>query len=124
MTDTKTPRQELGGFGERVAAARGEGLGMTILARNVRLKASEVDILARDGEDLVFIEVRTRRAMPGAAGESLDARKRNKMWAAAMEYCERESLDPSRARLDAILVELDARGVVRSVQHLRGLELD
>ena len=69
-----TERQRLGAFAERVAAHRLEAAGLAVLARNARTPSGEIDIVARDGADVAFVEVRARRASPGAAAESLDAR--------------------------------------------------
>ena len=65
-----TPKRALGDFGERVAALRLEALGMTVVGRQVRLPSGEIDIVAREAAETVFVEVRTRRASPGAAAES------------------------------------------------------
>lgn len=118
-----TARQDLGAFGERLAVARLEAEGMTIIAQNVRTKAGEIDIVAQDGWDVVFVEVRTRRGAPGASGESLDGRKVTRMWQCALEYCEREEIAPVRARVDAVLVELEAGGRVSAIDHIKALEV-
>lgn len=116
-------RQELGAFGERIAAHRIEQLGMRIVGRNVRIGRTEVDIVARDGEDVVFVEVRTRKGAPGLAAESIVPAKLQRIWAFALAYCERESIDAEAIRLDVVVVELDGRGVARNVEHIRGVEV-
>ena len=58
-----------GAAGEEAAARYLAGLGYTILHRNVRVGHCEIDIIARDGDELVFAEVRARRANPVAAPE-------------------------------------------------------
>lgn len=118
-----TERQRLGAFAERVAAHRLEAAGLAVLARNARTPSGEIDIVARDGADVAFVEVRARRAAPGAAAESLDARKLRRMWRCAMEYCEERGLDPERARIDLVSLDLGARGKVAHVEHFRGLEI-
>jgi putative endonuclease len=118
-----TPRRRLGDFGERLAAHRLEADGLRIIARNVRTLSGEIDIVAADGDDIVFVEVRTRRAAPGLASESVDDRKLVRMWECAMQYCEREALKPERARIDLVSVDLDAGGKVVEVVHFRGLEV-
>jgi putative endonuclease len=118
-----TARKDLGDFGERVAAHRLEAQGMRIIGRNLREGRIEIDLLAEDGDDLVFVEVRTRRGEPGLAAESLTPPKVSRMWRAAFAYCERTGTDPARARIDAIVVDLDSRGAARAIEHLRALEL-
>ena len=118
-----TERKNLGDFGERIAAHRLEADGLTIIARNARLPAGEVDIIAREAADLVFVEVRTRRAGAGLAAESITDTKRERMWRCAMQYCEANALDPETARLDLVTVDVAADGRVAALEHFRGLEL-
>ncbi len=119
-----TPRRQLGDFGERIAAHRLEATGLRILGRNVRVPAGEIDILAEEGDDLVFVEVRTRKAAEGAASESLNAAKVRRMWRSAMLYCDANDVDPARARLDVVSVDLDGTGRVVEFIHHRALDLD
>lgn len=96
---------------------------MTIVARNVRTRGGEIDLLARDGEENVFVEVRTRRSSPGAAAESISAAKLRRMWQCAMDYCETNGLDPDHVRIDLVSIDLRADGVVGTVEHFRALEV-
>ncbi|MCC7363474.1 MAG: YraN family protein [Dehalococcoidia bacterium] len=118
-----TAKRDLGDFGERVAAHRLEAAGMRVIARNVRVASGEIDIVAEDGTDLVFVEVRTRRAEAGVAAESLSPVKLRRMWYCAMQYCEREGLDPERARIDAVTVDLGAGQRATRVEHYRALDV-
>lgn len=119
-----TPRRrELGAFGERVAVHRLQAAGMTILERNVRVPSGEIDIVAQDGEDLAFVEVRTRRAEPGTAAESLVPQKLQRMWRCAMEYCEARGVAPEAARLDLVSIDLGPGRRPALVEHFRGLEV-
>lgn len=119
-----TARRALGEFGERVAAHHLEAAGLRVVARNVRVPGGEIDLLAEDGDELVFVEVRARRAADGGAAESITAPKRRQMWRCAATYCEQHAIPLERARLDAICIDLDARGAVASVAHLRGIEVE
>jgi putative endonuclease len=118
-----TSRRRLGDFGERVAAHRLEAAGMTVVERNVRTPSGEVDLVARDGEEIVFVEVRTRRAAPGLAAETLGVRKLQRMWRCAMEYCEREGADPELVRIDVIAIDAGRDGGASAVEHFRGMEI-
>ncbi|MEO6397211.1 MAG: YraN family protein [Tepidiformaceae bacterium] len=118
-----TARKALGDFGERVAAHRLEAEGLRILARNVRTPAGEIDLVAEDGTDLAFVEVRTRRELRGAAAESLTPAKLQRMWRCAMEYCERHELLIDRARIDLLSIDLGPNGEAARVEHFRGLEI-
>ena len=118
-----TARQRLGDFGERVAGHRLEASGMRILGRKVRVATGEIDIVARDGEDLVFVEVRTRRAMPGSAAESIDPRKLLRMWHCALAYCDAHDADPGLVRIDVISIDINAAGKIGAIEHFRGVEI-
>ena len=118
-----TERRNLGDFGERVAAHRLESMGMRVVGRNIRIGRIEADIIAEDGAELVFVEVRTRRGQAGLAAESLLPQKLRRMWRLAMDYCEREGIDPERARIDVVAVDLDGQGRARSIEHFRGIEI-
>ena len=80
---------------EAIAAEHLSGHGLAIVERNVRSRHGEIDIVARDGDTLVFVEVRLRRPgrFGGAAG-SITAAKRARMTAAAGEYLARLSRTP------------------------------
>ena len=56
------PRAALGRAAEDAAVRHLERLGYEIFARNVRLGGAEIDVIARDGDAIVFVEVRSRRA--------------------------------------------------------------
>lgn len=118
-----TARRDLGDFGERIAAHRLESEGMTVIERNVRVGRIEIDLVMRDRDEMVFVEVRTRRGAPGLAAESVDAAKLCRMWEAAAGYCEQHGIGLEAARIDVVAVDLDGRGVARSVEHFRGVEV-
>lgn len=96
---------------------------MTILGRNVRVPGGEIDILARDGDDLVFVEVRARRSSPGSAAESLHAPKLRRMWNCALAYCEAKNEDPEQVRIDVVSIDLADDGRVAAIEHFRGVEI-
>jgi putative endonuclease len=117
-----SPR-DLGAFGERVAGHRLEALGMRVIARNVRTASGEIDIVAEDGEDLAFVEVRARRAAPGASAESLQPSKLQRMWRCAMEYCEVAGREPECVRIDVMAIDVPPGGGVARIEHLKGIEI-
>jgi len=83
----RTPRQRAGDAAETAACARLEAAGCRILARNVRFREGEIDIVADDGGTLVFVEVRMRRSDSfGGADGSIDAVKRRKLVRAAQHF--------------------------------------
>jgi putative endonuclease len=117
-------RQSLGRQGEDLAAAHLESLGYELLARNWRTRAGELDIVARDGDWLVFVEVRTRRAADGGGTpllgrpeESVTPRKRERLRAMVDAYLF-ESPWPGPWRIDVIALELRRDGAIARLNHL------
>lgn len=116
-------RQKLGGFGERVAAHRLEAAGMRVIARNVRVGRIEVDFVAEDGDDVVFVEVRTRKGPEDWAAASITPPKLRRMWQFALGYCDANGIAEERARIDLVAIDLDRDGTARHVEHFRGIEV-
>ena len=80
-------KRATGTLGEDLAAQYLERAGLAIVERNYRCKAGEIDVVAQDGSELVFAEVRTRSgAAFGTPEESVTARKRRKMAECAFTY--------------------------------------
>lgn len=99
-------RQSLGRWGEDQAAARLQGDGYELLARNWRRRGGEIDIIARapDGT-LCFIEVRTSRGLRfGGAAASVTPAKRRRLAALAAQYLAEAGLD-APARFDVVATQ-------------------
>lgn len=108
-----------GDFGERVAASHLEAKGYTVLERNWSVREGEIDIIATKDDAIVFVEVRTRRARAMvSAAESIDRRKAGRMLAAAMIYAQQHPDVPANQRIDAVVIELDAKGRVMRVEQI------
>jgi|HubBroStandDraft_3_1064219.scaffolds.fasta_scaffold12681_3 putative endonuclease len=109
-------RRALGTLGEDLAAAHLRRLGFVLLARNVRTRYGEIDLIAFDGRALVFAEVKTRRASNGRRGLcpedqplawlKLGQRTRLKRLACAWLY------ESAHARPKAHTIRFDAVGVI------------
>lgn len=98
-------RGTAGAQAEELAAAFLVAHGLAIVTRNFRRRCGELDIVARDGETLVFVEVRLRRnASFGGAAESITAAKRARLAAAAGLYLARLAQTPP-CRFDAVLLD-------------------
>ncbi len=125
---TSTDSQRIGDAGERLVAARLEGAGWTILARNVRLGRDELDLVAIDPgppSALVVLEVRRRgRRDFGLAEETLDRRKRMTLrrgvgaLLAAGRLPDGRPLPPIPIRVDLVAVDRDADGRLSIRHHL------
>ncbi len=112
-------RQSLGSFGERVAAAHLEAKGYRIIDRNFRVPEAELDLIAFDRDELVFVEVRTRRGgYTGMAALSVGPRKAKKLLHAVQLYIEQHpDAEDSPMRIDVVIVELEKGGIVRTIEH-------
>lgn len=95
--------QRVGRAGEDAAAAYLEKRGWAVVARNWRSREGEIDIVAREGETWVFVEVRTRTTEE-AAFESLVGRKAARMARTALAYLDAHGLAEAAWRVDAIAV--------------------
>ena len=122
---TRDRRRVLGRQGEDLAAAYLARQGCDIVTRNWRTRSGELDIVARDGDWLVFVEVRTRRIARGASGpalgspeESVTPRKQLQLVALADAYLF-ELPWGGPWRIDVIALELRADGSVARLNHLR-----
>ena len=98
-----------GAQAETIAAQFLVRRGLVIVARNFRTRAGEIDLVARDGRTLVFVEVRMRRSTRfGGAGASITTAKQQRLVAAANAYLAMLGREPP-CRFDAILMrDLDA----------------
>jgi putative endonuclease len=121
MSNT-TQKQALGRYGERLAERRLSQAGMTVLARNWRCRAGEIDLVAMDGTALVVCEVKTRKA--GHFQHVIDALtpvKAGRLRLLAEEWLSRNGGPPSGGvRIDLVGVTLPDRGAP-VVEHVRGV---
>lgn len=109
----------LGRTGEDLAHRHLQRAGLIVVARNYRTPggSAEIDLVAREGEMLVFVEVKTRETDEfGAPDRAIDAVKRDKIRRAASNYLHRAGHDPAFVRFDT--VSIVTRPTLR-VQHVR-----
>ena len=102
----KATRREVGEWGEWVALKQVRKLGWDVIARNWQGHQGEVDLIAYDGPDLVFVEVKTRRLPAALPPESnVDRNKERKLEALAMEFTVRYEITDVPVRFDVIAIE-------------------
>jgi len=117
---TRDYRRKLGRRGEEIAAAHLAQQGYLILGRNWRCPAGELDIVARDGETLAFVEVRTRRGdRYGSPEESLTPAKQAKLVELAQTYLQELGATDQSWRIDVVAVEMDERGNLKRINLIR-----
>jgi putative endonuclease len=115
-----TYRQTLGKQGEDLAVRELERRGYAILARRYRTRFGEIDIVAQDGESVVFVEVKARRtAAFGTAAEAVPSIKQRRIAAMALDYLAWADRLNDPCRFD--VVAIDRMGTERpDVQVIQG----
>ena len=114
------PRQRLGNWGEGVARRFLEREGYRVLDTQYRCRWGEVDIVATEGGELVFVEVRTRRGTRfGTPQESIAPSKASRLESTAQHYMAKNGLTHSNWRIDLVSILLDSGGLVQEVSHLK-----
>ena len=109
MAHMSRARQTLGKVGEDLACRELERRGYAILARRYRCRRGELDIVARDGQTVVFVEVKTREGRDfGVGGEAVNGFKRRRMADVALDYLARHHLVGRPCRFDVVAIELGA----------------
>jgi len=100
-------RQTLGKLGEDLACSELERRGYAILHRRHRARFGEIDIVARHGEDIVFVEVKARVGdRYGGGAEAVTALKQRRVAQLAADYLSRHRLHDRRCRFDVVTVDL------------------
>jgi putative endonuclease len=119
IADVTRDRQRCGREGEERAAAFLAVCGFTIVARNVRAAAGEIDLVALDGDTLVFCEIRTRRSgAQGGALESVTPAKQRQVVRVAQHFLARHPrLYAHAIRFD--VVAIDMRDDTAAITHVR-----
>ena len=114
-----TERRAVGAYGERLAARYLREQGLVLLDRNWRCPEGEVDLILRDGDDLVFCEVKTRRtATFGPPSAAVGQRKISRLRKLASRWLAESGVRPVQIRFDVVEVLPQPRGATRLV-HIR-----
>ncbi|HKO88875.1 MAG TPA: YraN family protein [Burkholderiales bacterium] len=105
--DFLSSRNSDGAAAEELAARYLQAQGLTIVERNYRIRGGEIDLIAKQGQTLVFVEVRLRRSQRfGGAAASVDAFKQGRVVLAAGHYLQGRDI---ACRFDVVLLdEVDA----------------
>ena len=116
-TDT---RRTIGIRGEDEAARFLARCGYAILDKNVRTRAGEIDLVAKEGKTLVFVEVKTRKDVvegdpPQAA---VNTRKQNRLGKLASGYLKLKRIRQTPCRFDVVAVIVNDEGGVKAIRHI------
>jgi putative endonuclease len=112
-------RVVLGKTGEDLACRELERRGYAIVARRHRCRGGELDIIARDGPALVFVEVKARDGHAfGGAAEAVTWQKQQRIVRLASEYVLRHHLSGASCRFDVVSIQFDeGRPVIEVFQN-------
>ena len=93
----------LGRVGEQKAAEYLEKKGYKVIEKNYKTHVGEIDLIVKDGETIVFVEVKTRSSENfGSPADAVDYKKREKYYKVATEYLLRKQKDGADCRFDVI----------------------
>jgi len=110
-------RQSLGQIGERLAADALERRGYCIIQRNFRCRYGEIDLVTQEGEDLVFVEVKTRRGtVCGLPEEAITVYKARKLQTLAGHYLDLHQLSERSWRIDVVAVQFSPGGRLEEIR--------
>jgi putative endonuclease len=114
------PPRSLGYRGERAAERFLRRQGYLILARGLRNRLGELDLIAVEKRTVVFVEVKTRTTQDaGHPADAVDADKQQRMTRAALSYLKRHDLLEHSARFDVIAVTWPERGGPPVIEHFK-----
>lgn len=100
-----TTAVSIGNIGEEAAVQALKKRGYKIIARNYRTKMGEIDIIAKEGEYTVFVEVRLRKSNAfGSPADTIDKRKQQKIIKTAQMYAVKNDIYDTPMRFDAVLI--------------------
>jgi len=107
-------RQRLGRLGEQLACTSLSRRGYEIVGRNWRCPHGEIDIVARDGQCWVFVEVKTRRGRgAGLPEDGFTRRKAQRLTELGQIYLYEHDLEQVDWRIDLVAIEIDRQGRVK-----------
>ena len=110
-----------GKIGENIAREYLKKKGYKILAQNFKTKYAEIDLIARQKNEMVFVEVRTKRGeLFGTPEESLDKRKLRKLWWNANSYASRIRWQ-GPYRIDAVCIVLKQDNSAQRINHYENI---
>ncbi len=121
MRPSTRSRKNLGDSAERVAALYLEERGCKILARNVRTRTGEIDLIGQDADGLAFVEVKARRGGRfGAPEEAMTPRKQLRLVNLAEAFMgQQPEFADSPWRIDLVTIQLDRSGKVVRINHIK-----
>lgn len=119
---TKDKNQSLGGWGEDQAAQYLRSLGFIIIDRHWTARAAEIDIVAKDSEEYVFVEVKTRTSRRfGIPEASVSGNKAHHLVRSVQLYLAKHRIVDAPYRIDVIAIEKDPVAGTHELRHLKAV---
>ena len=116
MVDT---RKKLGNRGEKIAAKFLRKQGYQIIEKNYRSRLGEIDIVAKEDESIVFVEVKTRCSTDfGLPEEALSYDKRRRLSKLALGYLAHRRIKDTNCRFDVVSILMD-NNRANKVNHIK-----
>lgn len=114
-------KHEFGKLGQDVAKRYLQHKGYEFLAEHFNGTRGEIDLIFKDGDQIVFVEVKTRSSeRQGTAFEAISFSKRRKLFDTALEYLEQNGINTDNFRIDGIGVVMgDAEPQIRQWMNIR-----
>ena len=107
----------LGERGERAAARHLRRSGLRVITRGYRTTQGEIDLIAREGDVLVFVEVKTRRS--GNPAEAVTLEKQRRLTLAGLQFLRRFGLLDQRVRFDVVSIVWPDEDRAPAIEHIR-----
>ena len=123
MESTMTnARKQLGQWGENLAKTHLQSRGYTIVAQNWRCSRGEMDLIAQEGDTVIFVEVKTRRGRDlGSPEDAITLHKARKLFTVAQTYLAEQDSGDIPWRIDLVAVELDKQGKLLRCEHRQNI---
>lgn len=113
---------ELGKLGETIAKEYLENKGYIILEQNCKNKYGEIDLVARDKNEMVFVEVKTRIGEQfGTPEDALNRKKRQRLMRNAQAYMAFKTKELSSFRIDAVCIVLNQDKQIKRINHYENI---
>lgn len=117
-------QQKLGKLGESLAAQYLQKCGYSIIERNFRIRYGEIDIIARDGDTLVFVEVKTRNSTQfGLPEEAITPQKLHELLQTAAFYNTRHNTHTTKQRMDLIAIRMGKNSIMEDLKHIQNISM-
>ncbi len=112
--------KEVARIGERLAARYLKDRGYQILEHNYRLRTGEIDLIAKEGERIVFVEVKTRRTLKfGVPQAAVTLTKQKQISKLALSYLQSNGMLDAPCRFDVVAVFLSPKSTTPKLEHIR-----